>query len=274
MPEKNVTVPVTGMTCANCALNIERNVKKLSGVKEANVNFATEQASITFDPAEIKLEDVAAKIHDAGYGVATATVEFPVTGMTCANCAMNIERALAKKVPGVVQASVNFATERALVEYIPTISSIDEIIAAIEKAGYGALQPDETAGAEDAELAARAAEVKDQTRKFVTGAILTTPLFFLSMGRDVGLLGLWSHAPWVNWLFMALATPVQLYTGWDYYTGGWKSLKNASANMDVLVAMGSSVAYFYSFSLLLYPLLGKHVYFETSAVIITMIKLG
>ncbi|MBN1840693.1 MAG: heavy metal translocating P-type ATPase [Deltaproteobacteria bacterium] len=103
------------MTCDDCALNVDRNVKKLPGVKEANVNFATEQASVAFDPEQIKLEDVAAKIHDAGYGAATATVEFPVTGMTCGNCAMNIERALKKKVPGVVQASVNFATERASV---------------------------------------------------------------------------------------------------------------------------------------------------------------
>jgi Cu+-exporting ATPase len=94
------------------------------------------------------------------------------------------------------------------------------------------------------------------------------------MGRDFGVLGAWSHAPWVNWVFWVLATPVQFYTGWDYYTGGWKSLKNRSANMDVLVAMGSSVAYFYSLALLLYPALGSHVYFETSAVIITLIKLG
>jgi Cu+-exporting ATPase len=187
---------------------------------------------------------------------------------------MNIERALNKKVPGVVRASVNFAAERAFVEYIPATATIDEIITAIEEAGYGAIPPDERTDAEDVELAARTAEVKDQTRKFLIGAIFTTPLFFLSMARDFGLVGLWSHAVWVNWLFLALATPVQFYTGWDYYTGGWKSLRNASANMDVLVAMGSSAAYFYSFALLLYPPLGKHVYFETSAVIITLIKLG
>ncbi|MCK5722509.1 MAG: copper-translocating P-type ATPase, partial [Gammaproteobacteria bacterium] len=106
------------------------------------------------------------------------------------------------------------------------------------------------------------------------GILFTAPLFFLSMGRDFGLFGLWSHAEWINWLFLALATPVQFYTGGDYYIGGWKSLKNGSANMDVLVAMGSSVAYFYSLAVLLYAPLGEHVYFETSAVIITLIKLG
>ncbi len=274
MSEKNVTIPVTGMTCASCALNVERNVKKLAGIKEANVNFATEQAAIAFDPREVQLHKVTSSIQDAGYGVATANIEFAVTGMSCANCAMDIERTLKKKVFGVVKASVNFATERAFVEYIPTIATLDDIIVAIEKAGFGAIRPDETATADDAEFAARRREIKDQTRKFLIGAIFTVPLFFLSMGRDFGLLGLWSHAVWVNWLFLALATPVQFYTGWDYYTGGWKSLKNVSANMDVLVAMGSSVAYFYSLALLLYPVLGKHVYFETSAVIITLIKLG
>jgi Cu+-exporting ATPase len=274
MSEKNITLPVTGMTCANCAQNIERNVKKLPGVKEANVNFATEQAAISFDSDEIQVRDVIDKIHDAGYGVPKATVEFPVTGMTCANCAMTIERTLRKKVPGVVNASVNFAAERASVEYTPSLATIDDMIAAIEKVGYGAIRPDEILEGEDAEQAARNAEIRGQTRRFLVGALFTAPLFFLSMGRDFGLFGLWSHAAWVNWLFFALATPVQFYTGLGFYTGGWKSLKNKSANMDVLVAMGSSVAYFYSLSLLLYPPLGRHVYFETSAVIITLIKLG
>lgn len=274
MTEKNVTIPVTGMTCANCALNIERSVKKLPGVMGTSVNFAAEQASISFNPDELQIGDLVEKIHDAGYGVPKAIVEFPVTGMTCANCAMAIERALNKKVPGVLSASVNFAAERVLAEYVPTLTGPDEMITAIEKAGYGAIRPEDSAEGEDAELAARRAEIRNQTKKFIIGILFTTPLFFLSMGRDFGLLGSWSHAVWVNWLFWALASPVQFYTGWDYYTGGWKSLKNKSANMDVLVAMGSSVAYFYSLALLLYPPLGAHVYFETSAVIITLIKLG
>jgi len=274
MSDENVTLPVTGMTCANCALTIQRSLKKVTGVKEANVNFATEQASVSFDLDQVQIKDLTGKIHDAGYGVVTATVEIPLTGMTCANCAMTIERTLSKNVPGVLKASVNFATERARVEYIPTLTTIDEIIAAIEKAGYGAIRPDELIEGEDTELAARKAEIQNQTRKFLTGLIFTVPLFFLSMGRDFGLIGIWAHAVWVNWLFFALATPVQFYTGWDYYIGGWKSLKNGSANMDVLVAMGSSVAYFYSLAVLCYSPFGEHVYFETSAVIITLIKLG
>ena len=274
MTDRNITLPVTGMTCANCALNIQRNLKKVKGVKEANVNFATEQATVSFDLDQVQIKDLTDKIHDAGYGVVTATLEIPLTGMTCANCAMTIERTLNKNVPGVLKASVNFATERAHVEYIPTVTTIDDMISAIEKAGYGAIQPDETIEGEDVELAARKAEIRNQTRKFLTGLLFATPLFFLSMGRDFGLIGLWAHAAWVNWLFLALATPVQFYTGLDYYIGGWKSLKNGSANMDVLVAMGSSVAYFYSLAVLLYSPFGEHVYFETSAVIITLIKLG
>jgi len=205
--------------------------------------------------------------------MADKTIDIPVTGMSCANCAMAVERTL-KRVPGVVHASVNFASERASVAYIPSLTGVDEMIKAIEKAGYGAIQPDDTSEGGDAELQARHAEIKDQTAKFVVGLALTIPLFILSMGRDFGLFGAWAHAPWVSWLFLALATPVQFYTGWDYYSGGFKSLKNRSANMDVLVAMGSSVAYIYSLALLLFPSFGHHVYFETSAVIITLIKLG
>ena len=203
------------------------------------------------------------------------TVEFPVTGMTCTNCAMNIERALTRKVPGIVKATVNFASERVFVEYDPTTASIDDMAAAIEKAGFKAIiAEDDSEDAEDIEQLARNAEIQDQTHKFIVGILFALPLFLWSMACDFGLIGHWSHAPWVNWLFFLLATPVQFYTGWDYYVGGIKSIRNRSANMDVLVALGSSVAYFYSLALLFFPLLGDHVYFETSAVIITLIKLG
>lgn len=274
MTDLKLTLPITGMTCANCAANIERVVKKLDGVAEANVNFAAESAAVAFDPRQLQLQDLVEKIHKSGFGVTTTKVEMPVTGMTCANCAANIERTLNKKVSGVVNAAVNFASERVLLEYIPGVLDVADIVEAIEKAGFGAIPPEEGLDAEDVEQQARDAEIKDQTRKFAVGVLFALPLFVLSMGRDFGLIGPWSHAPWVNWLFWALATPVQFYTGWDYYQGGLKSLKNKSANMDVLVAMGSSVAYFYSLAILFWPSLGAHVYFETSAVIITLIKLG
>jgi len=272
--QKSFELPITGMTCANCAANIERGLKKLDGVRDVSVNFASERAQVAIDEKRTGVKDVVDRIEQSGYGVAAASVDLPITGMTCANCAANIERTLNRKVPGVLSASVNFASERATVEYIPSLAGVDDMVAAIRKAGFDAVVPAEEEGAEDAELQARQQEIADQTRKFVAGVVFALPLFLLSMSRDFGLTGEWSHAMWVNWLFFALATPVQFYTGWDYYVGGYKSLRNGSANMDVLVAMGSSVAYGYSLVVLLAPGIGGHVYFETSAVIITLIKLG
>ncbi|MBU0704041.1 MAG: heavy metal translocating P-type ATPase [Chloroflexi bacterium] len=198
----------------------------------------------------------------------------PITGMTCANCAATVERTLNRKVDGVVQASVNFATERATVEYIPGVASVAAMVRAIEEAGYGVVQAAAEERMEDVEAQARQTEIADQTRKFWVGAAFALPLFLFSMARDLSLLGAWAHAAWVNWLFLGLATPVQFYTGWDYYVGSYHALRNRSANMDVLVAMGSSVAYVYSIAVLLLPGVGEHVYFETSAIIITLIKLG
>jgi P-type Cu+ transporter len=274
MAEERIALPITGMSCANCALTVERNLKKVQGVTEATVNFATEQASVSFKTGEASVSDLVEQVRAAGYGVATARAEFSLTGMTCANCAMTIERTLKKKVPGVVTASVNFASDKASVQYVPAVTTVEAMIAAIQRAGYNAFPTGETEEEEDAEQTARRAEIAGQTRKFLVGLACTLPLFLLSMGRDLGLVGSWSHAAWVNWLFLTLATPVQFYTGWDYYTGGWKSARLRTANMDVLVAMGSSVAYLYSLAVLLLPSLGHHVYFETSAVIITLIKLG
>ena len=269
-----LTLPITGMTCANCAFTVERSLKKAAGVSKAAVNFATEQATVIFDPALLKPAALVQRVKDAGYGIVTAKVELPITGMTCANCAATVERALNQKVDGVVQANVNFATERASVEYIPGVASVAAMIRAIEEAGYGVVQAAAQEHIEDVEAQARQAEVADQTRKFWVGVAFALPLFLLSMARDFGLLGAWAHAPWVNWLFLALATPVQFYTGWDYYVGSYHALRNRAANMDVLVAMGSSVAYLYSLVVLLFPAEGQHVYFETAAVIITLIKLG
>ncbi len=274
MSQNRATLPISGMTCANCAMNIERAVGKLNGVSQVAVNFASEQAVVSYDDTDIKLPEIIKKVNDAGFSVPLAKAEIPVMGMTCANCAMNIERTLNRKVPGVMQASVNFATERAMVSYLPDAVNMEDIIGAIKKAGFDAVAPTGDGETQDFEQVAREAEIRNQTQKFIVGIVFALPLFTVSMARDFGLTGAWSHAAWVNWLFLLLATPVQFYTGWDYYVGGIKSLRNKSANMDVLVALGSSVAYFYSLALLLMPQLGHHVYFETSAVIITLIKLG
>lgn len=198
----------------------------------------------------------------------------PVIGMSCANCAANIERTLNNKVDGVISAQVNFASEQLNVSYDPGQTGLDHIVAAVKEIGFDLVLAKEGEDEEDAEEIAREKEIVDQTRKFITGAVFALPLFLFSMSRDFGLVGHWSHAGWVNWLFFALATPVQFYTGLDYYIGAFQNLKNKTANMDVLIALGSSVAYFYSLAILIIPALTGHVYFETSAVIITLIKFG
>ena len=273
MSERTIQLPIGGMSCANCAAAAERSLRALAGVREASVNFASESAGVRYDAGQVKAADLVDAIQRAGFKVPTGHVELPVTGMTCANCAANVERALNREVDGVVAAAVNFASEYASVDFLTGQVTVDDLVAAVEKAGYGAVAPAATEDDEDAEQKARRAEVQNQTRKFIVGLVFALPLFLLSMGRDFGLAGAWSHGSWVNWLFLILATPVQFYTGWDYYVGGLKSLRNKSANMDVLVALGSSVAYFYSLAVLLMAS-GGHVYFETSAVIITLIKLG
>lgn len=274
MEPTQLTLSITGMSCANCAANIERALNKKEGVTDAGVNFASETAAIQFNPQAISVKEVVQAIKSAGFNVATATVELPITGMHCANCSANIERQLNKKVPGVVSAQVNFATERATVEYLPAADAKNRILEGIRSIGFDGIWPDDEGDRRDAEQEARDAEIRLQTRRLMVGIAFALPLFLLSMSRDFNLLGAWAHATWVNWFLAFLATPVQFYTGWDYYTGAIKALKNRTANMDVLVAMGSSVAYFYSLAVLLLPQLSGHVYFETSAVIITLIKLG
>ncbi|MDQ1350651.1 MAG: P-type Cu+ transporter, partial [Acidobacteriota bacterium] len=207
---------------------------------------------------------------------------FPVIGMTCANCAAAVERN-SKKAHGVTDAVVNFAGEKVTIIYDPALTDAKtvtaEIVERVKRAGYEVVETSADKDPGDAEAAAREAEVRHQWKRFIVGLCFALPLFLMSMARDLQLLGHWAHASWVNWLFFALATPVQFYVGRDYYVGGWRSLLNRSANMDVLVAMGSSVAYFYSIAVLLAltlgsHTLGEHVYFETSAVIITLIVLG
>ncbi len=279
---KQLTVPVIGMTCANCVAAVERNAKKVTTVSNAAVNFASEKLTINYDPAVSKpqevLTDVIARVEKAGYSIPTENAEIALLGMTCANCANTIQRRL-NKVEGVIKAEVNYASEKATVSYVPGVASYSDLVAAVRQAGYDVVEA--AAGAEpaDAEAAARAAEVRHQWTRLIVGVVFALPLFVLSMSRDFGLVGDWAHALWVNWLFLALATPVQFYVGWDYYVGAYKSLRNGAANMDVLVALGSSVAYFYSIAILIALTLGDHslghhLYFETSAVIITLIVLG
>jgi len=279
---KTLTVPVIGITCANCVAAVERNAKKVKTVNGASVNFASERLTVEYDPTVSKpkevLVEVIQRVDKAGYQIPTATLDLSLLGMTCANCANTIERTL-NKVEGVLNVSVNFASEKVTVETVVGLLTRGELVAAVRKAGFDVVEAAADEEMEDAEANARQADIRHEWTRLIVGVTFALPLFVLSMARDFGLVGMWAHANWVNWLFLALATPVQFYVGWDYYVGAWKSLHNRSANMDVLVAMGSSVAYIYSIAVLIAKTLGSttlgdHVYFETSAVIITLIVLG
>jgi Cu+-exporting ATPase len=268
MAEKEVVLPVTGMTCANCALTIERSLSKVEGVKEARVNLASEKAVVAYDPEQVRGEGLVGSIRDAGYEVASTRVDLPITGMTCANCVQNVERAL-RKVDGVLNVVVNLATEKATVEYVPSLVDLGTLTRAVEDAGYGVILVQDEVSAEDVEARAREQEITHQRRLLIVGLIFTVPTFLLSMGVDLGLLPEFGMRKYV---LLALATPVQFYVGWQFYRGTWKSLKQLSAGMDTLIAMGSSAAYFYSLAATF--LIGGHVYYETAAMIITLIVLG
>jgi P-type Cu+ transporter len=278
---KQLTLPITGMTCANCVATVERNLKKLDGVQSAVVNLSSERATVDFDSAKLGLTEVIARVNRAGYGVATGEADLVIKRLSDDNDARRLEKALTK-LEGVLEAQVNFTTEKARVKYIPTIVTQAELRRAVSSAGFEAV---ELGGeAEDAEAMAREHEINEQRRLLIIGLIFTVPLFLLSMGKDFGLLpdfvyahtsmgGMRDAQPWFGWLMLALALPVQFYVGWQYYVGAFKAIRNKSANMDVLIAMGTSAAFFYSLPITFGWLMG-HVYYETAAVIITLIKLG
>ena len=269
--QKLVTLPVTGMTCANCVATIERNLKKVQGVQQASVNLSSERAMVEFDPTLTGIDALVERIRRAGYDVAMGEADLVVHRMSDDNDARRLEKAI-RGLAGVEEVQVSFVSERAHIRYIPTLVSQAEIRKTITAAGFEAV---EAGGeAEDAERLARQAEIEQQRRLLIIGLIFTIPLFLLAMARDLGLLPMeWAHAAWLDWLMFALATPVQFYVGWQYYSGAYKALRNGSANMDVLIALGSSAAYFYSIPVML-RLIPGHVYFETAAVIITLIKVG
>ncbi|MCC6499446.1 MAG: copper-translocating P-type ATPase [Anaerolineales bacterium] len=267
---KQLTLPITGMTCANCVATVERNLKKLDGVNSAVVNLSSERATVDFDSAKLGLTDMIARVQRAGYGVATGEAELIIKRLADDNDARRLEKALLK-LDGVLEAQVNYASEKARVTYVPTIVAQTELRRAVTDAGFEAV---ELGGeAEDAEAIAREHEINEQRRLFIIGLLFTAPLFVFSMLRDFNLLGHWAHDAWVNFAMMLVAAPVQFYVGWQYYVGAYKSLRNGSANMDVLIAMGSSVAYIYSI-FITFGIISGHVYFETAAVIITLIRLG
>lgn len=271
---KETNLQISGMTCAACATRIEKGLNKLDGVVTANVNLALEKSAIKYDPEKVKVEDIEKKIKDLGYDVVTEKAEFDITGMTCAACSARIEKGL-NKLEGVVKANVNLALEKATVEYNGSILSSTDIIKKVENLGYGAhIKEDEKESTDH-----RQKEIKKQTKKFIFSAILSLPLLWAMVGHFSFTSFIWVPEAFMNpWVQLVLATPVQFIIGGQFYIGAYKALKNKSANMDVLVALGTSAAYFYSLYLSIMSLsMETHsveLYYETSAVLITLIILG
>jgi P-type Cu+ transporter len=271
---KETSLQIAGMTCAACATRIEKGLNKLAGIETANVNLALERSTVKYNPDKVKMEDIEKKIKDLGYEVVNEKTEFDISGMTCAACATRIEKGL-NKLDGVVKANVNLALEKATVEYNSATLSTGEIIKKVESLGYGARIKEDAAETSDH----RQKEIEQQTGKFIFSAILSFPLLWAMVGHFSFTSFIWVPKMFMNpWVQLALATPVQFFIGKQFYVGAYKALKNKSANMDVLVALGTSAAYFYSLYLSLVSIgINAHsveLYYETSSILITLIILG
>ncbi|MDA2779390.1 heavy metal translocating P-type ATPase [Bacillus cereus group sp. Bc002] len=273
--QKEANLQISGMTCAACANRIEKGLKKVEGVHDANVNFALEKTKIMYDPQKTNPQQFKEKVESLGYGIVSDKAEFTVSGMTCAACANRVEKRL-NKLEGVNEATVNFALESATVDFNPDEINVNEMKSAITKLGYKLeLKSDEQDGSTDHRLQ----EIERQKKKFIVSFILSFPLLWAMVSHFSFTSFIYLPDMLMNpWVQMALATPVQFIIGGQFYVGAYKALCNKSANMDVLVALGTSAAYFYSVYLSIQSIgSSEHMtdlYFETSAVLITLIILG
>ncbi|MDQ0111115.1 Cu+-exporting ATPase [Paenibacillus harenae] len=274
---KQVTFQITGMTCAACANRIEKGLNKLDGVSSANVNFALEKASVTYDSKVVGIDKLEESISKLGYGTAKEAVDFQIEGMTCAACANRIEKGL-NKLPGVTNATVNFAMETARVEYSPSEISIADMQNKVQQLGYKANTKQEIENKGDH----RQKEIRHQKRILLLSAILSLPLLWSMVGHFSFTSWIYTPDLFMNpWFQLILAAPVQFYVGRQFYVGAYKALRNGSANMDVLVSLGTSAAFFYSLYLTIDWLFkgasahhGPSLYYETSAVLITLVIMG
>ena len=281
-PTSQATLAVEGMTCAACAGRVERALQAVPGVQAATVNLATERATVQFDAEETSPLALAAAVQDAGYGVRTESVDLAVTGMTCAACVGRVERAL-QATPGVVEATVNLATERARVRYAPGATDPARLAAAVRQTGYDVVEPEAGVSADAAEQAARDAGDARLRRRLIWAAALTAPLLVLEMVPMLvpgGMAWMDAVVPMqTRWLVsFALATAVQFGPGGRFYRAGWAAARHGAPDMNTLVALGTSAAYGYSlvatFAPGVLPPGAVHVYYEASATIITLILLG
>lgn len=265
MSRQLLSLPITGMSCAACAARIEKTLRRLDTV-EANVNFATETAQIEYDPASTPLPALLETIRRAGFDVANTELELSLSGMSCAACAARIEKVLAR-VPGV-SASVNFATETARVSFPAGSVESAALIAVVEKAGFGARVS--SAEAERSQDERHRAEWRRTRLLFAVSAVLTLPFWVDMVAMAAGLHEAMLPRGWQ----LALATPVQFVIGWRFYRGAYLALRGGGANMDVLVALGTSMAYLFSVLAVVLGLVAQPLYFDASVSVITLVLLG
>jgi len=270
---KQITLPILGMTCANCVAAVEKTLDQQNGIEKVLVNLSSERAFVSYDLEHINLIDIIATIEGAGYKVATGNINMTLAGLNDPANQRAIEKRMAESF-GIIESHANIASERLSLIYIPTIISPTEIREIIIKAGFKIVSDSSLTDNEDAETQARKLAIKNQRHMLIFALIFTVPLFILHMLHSFQLLpSAVMTAPWLEWLFFALATPVQFVAGWSFYINGYKALKNGAANMDVLVAMGSTTAYIYSILIML-GIFPGHGYFESAAVIITLVRMG
>ncbi|MBW2107764.1 MAG: heavy metal translocating P-type ATPase [Deltaproteobacteria bacterium] len=274
-----IDLPIRGMSCVSCVVKIEKGLSGIDGVSEAKVNLATERAAIVFNPDRVGADDFVRAIHDLGYEAGTQRVVLPVQGMSCASCVKRVQDAL-KGVPGVLRAQVNFATERAAVEYLPGQVTVADLAAAVEAVGYTVLDV-EQGDAVEQEKAAREAEYRALKRKFVAGLFLVIPLFILVHWDKAGLSHLWAMDKQTNFILqLILQTPVQFWVGWQFYRGALAAARHKTTDMNTLIAVGTSAAYLYSVLATFFPWifaakgLFPDVYYDTAGAIVVLILLG
>ncbi len=268
--QKEETFRIKGMHCATCTDTVREALLSVKGVEEARVNLATEKATFTYDPSLATAKDVERAVQEAGYEVAKDETTLTIGGMHCATCAMTIQDALSE-VPGVVDARVNFALGKAVVDFDSNTVSESALKRAVEESGYKVLEVHGVM----AEKLARQREVREAYTSLAVAAVLTVPVVVVMMTYDLWPKGLVSEGL-RNYVLLALATPVQFYAGLRYYRGTYWALRNRKANMDTLVVIGTTTAWLYSLVVTVDPAaLGSHnVYFDTSALIITLVLTG
>ncbi|MGG2942695.1 heavy metal translocating P-type ATPase [Bacillus safensis] len=275
--KKEIDFQITGMTCAACAGRIEKGLNRLEGVEDASVNLALETSHIIYETEQLTPDDLKRKVQSLGYDVVMEQAEFDIEGMTCAACANRIEKKI-NRMDGVDHGYVNFALETLQVTYHPGQTSANDIKDAVQSIGYSLIEPDADQ-AEEGKKDHRQAAIEKQTARFLFSMILSLPLLWAMVSHFSFTSFIWLPEAFMNpWVQLALAAPVQFIVGWPFYVGAYKALRNKSANMDVLVALGTSAAFFYSLYESIHSAIrGTHeaaLYYETSAVLITLIVLG